>query len=180
MHWSVTLVFVAALGANAPQATTEQFDSYSKAYWVASESHRPMLVILTDGNAEQGTSLEVLQQNETSREVLGDYVVAVIDTRTEHGKKVHELFGAPGPTQRAAELTAPILGLFGGADEGISPEIVATFGEALTAAGAEHEFVTYPGAPHGFFDQGLAGYEEACADAWRRVTDFIAARGGGR
>jgi hypothetical protein len=95
MHWSVTLVFVAALGANAPQATTEQFDSYSKAYSAASESHRPMLVILTDGNAEQGTSLEALQQNETSREVLGDYVVAVIDTRTEQGKKAHELFGTP-------------------------------------------------------------------------------------
>jgi hypothetical protein len=95
MHWSVTLVFVAALGANTPQATTEQFDSYSRAYSAASESHRPMLVILTEGNAEQGTSLEALQQNETSRAVLGDYVVAVIDTRTDDGRKVHELFGAP-------------------------------------------------------------------------------------
>ncbi|MEV5412642.1 dienelactone hydrolase family protein [Thermopolyspora sp. NPDC052614] len=90
------------------------------------------------------------------------------------------LFGAPGPTQRAAELTAPVLGLFGGADEGISPEVVAAFGKALTGAGVEHEFVTYPGAPHGFFDQGLPGYEEACADAWRRVMDFIAVRGGAR
>jgi hypothetical protein len=95
MHWSVTLVFVAALGANAPQATPQPFDSYSKAYSAASELHRPMLVLLTDGQDQEGTSLQALQQNETSREVLDDYVVAVIDTRTEQGKKVHELFGAP-------------------------------------------------------------------------------------
>jgi carboxymethylenebutenolidase len=32
-----------------------------------------------------------------------------------------ELFGAPGPTQRAAELRAPILGMFGGGDETSHP-----------------------------------------------------------
>jgi hypothetical protein len=95
MHWSVTLVIAATLGANAPQETTQQFDSYSKAYWAASEAHRPMLVILTDGNGAQASPLAVLQQSDASRDVLDDYVVAVIDTNTEHGKKVHELFGAP-------------------------------------------------------------------------------------
>ena len=88
------------------------------------------------------------------------------------------LLGAPGPTQRAAELTAPILGLFGGADENIPADTVAAFDRALTEAGNEHEFVSYPGAPHGFFDQRLPGHEEACADAWRRVTSFITATAG--
>jgi carboxymethylenebutenolidase len=32
------------------------------------------------------------------------------------------LLGRPGPAQRAAELAAPILGLFGGADEGIGSD----------------------------------------------------------
>jgi carboxymethylenebutenolidase len=91
-----------------------------------------------------------------------------------------ELFGAPGPTQRAGELTAPILGLFGGADENIPAATVAGFDRALAEAGVEYEFVTYPGAPHGFFDQRLPGQEEACADAWRRVTEFLAAPGKGR
>lgn len=100
MHWSVTLAFVAALGANAPQDNTpqpsaQQFDSYTQAYRVASDSQRPMLVILTDRQSEQAVPLASLQQSEASREVLEDYVVAVIDTNTEHGKKVHELFGAP-------------------------------------------------------------------------------------
>lgn len=82
--------------------------------------------------------------------------------------------GAPGPIQRAPELAAPILGLFGGADEGIPPETVAEFDSALAAAGVRHEFVTYPGAPHGFFDQSLAArHADACADVWRRVLDFL-------
>ncbi|HEY0804201.1 MAG TPA: dienelactone hydrolase family protein [Pseudonocardiaceae bacterium] len=81
---------------------------------------------------------------------------------------------APGPIQRARELTAPILGLFGGADDGIPPETVTEFDTALTDAGVRHEIVTYPGAPHGFFDQSLADeYAEACADVWRRVLAFL-------
>lgn len=81
---------------------------------------------------------------------------------------------APGPIQRAAELAAPILGLFGGADDGIPPETVAEFDAALTAADVRHEFVTYPGAPHGFFDQSLADeHTDACADVWDRVLGFL-------
>ncbi|MFI6926423.1 dienelactone hydrolase family protein [Nonomuraea spiralis] len=82
----------------------------------------------------------------------------------------------PGPTQHAAELGAPVLGLFGGADEGIPAEQVAEFGAALTEAGVEHEIVVYPGAPHGFFDESHGGHEAACADAWRRVLAFLAER----
>jgi carboxymethylenebutenolidase len=84
----------------------------------------------------------------------------------------------PGPTQQAAELRGPILGLFGGADEGIPAEQVEEFDAALTAAGVEHELVTYPGAPHGFFDAAHREYAGACEDAWRRVLAFLAARGG--
>jgi carboxymethylenebutenolidase len=84
-----------------------------------------------------------------------------------------ELNGVPGPIQLAAELSGPILGIFGGADEGIPQATVRTYDEALTGARVEHEFVTYPGAPHGFFDAGLAGFEDAKADAWGRVVSFL-------
>ena len=80
----------------------------------------------------------------------------------------------PGPTQHAAELAAPILGLFGGADEGITPALVDAFDAALTAAGVAHDLVTYPGAPHSFFDRRDDEFAEACADAWRRVLAFLA------
>jgi len=81
--------------------------------------------------------------------------------------------GATGPTQHAAELAAPILGIFGGADHGISSVELEKFDEALKAAGVEHEFVIYPDAPHSFFDVKYAEHADACADAWGRVLSFI-------
>jgi carboxymethylenebutenolidase len=81
----------------------------------------------------------------------------------------------PGPTQRAAELEAPILGLMGGDDPAIPPEDVEAFERALTEAGVEHELVTYPGAPHSFFDRKQEQFADASADAWQRVLDFVEA-----
>ncbi|GAB2492946.1 dienelactone hydrolase family protein [Streptosporangium sandarakinum] len=86
----------------------------------------------------------------------------------------------PGPAQHAADLSAPVLGLFGGADEGIPESAVKEFGDALTTAGVEHEFVVYPGAPHGFFDVRNDEHADACADAWRRVLAFLDRPGPGR
>jgi len=81
--------------------------------------------------------------------------------------------GSPGPAQRAEELAAPILGLMGGADEGIPPADVEAFDEALEAAGVDHDLVTYDGAPHSFFDRRYEEHAEASEDAWRRVLAFI-------
>jgi len=33
--------------------------------------------------------------------------------------------------------------------------------------------ITYPGAPHSFFDVRQEDFAGASADAWRRVGDFI-------
>ena len=55
--------------------------------------------------------------------------------------------GLPGPTQRAGEIEAPILALQAGDDQNITAEHNAEFDAALTAAGVEHEVVTYPGPP---------------------------------
>ncbi|HEU5357401.1 MAG TPA: dienelactone hydrolase family protein [Actinocrinis sp.] len=82
------------------------------------------------------------------------------------------LRGAPGPIQLAPELTAPILGLFAGADEGIPASMVAAFDEALAAAGNQREIVTYPGATHGFFEAENGAFEQECADVWCRILDF--------
>jgi carboxymethylenebutenolidase len=81
--------------------------------------------------------------------------------------------GAPGPTQRAGEIGAPILALMGGADPGIPVEDVNAFDEALDAAGVEHEIVVYPGAPHSFFDRKQEEFAAESEDAWNRVLAFL-------
>ena len=83
--------------------------------------------------------------------------------------------GSPPPIERVREYACPILGLFGGADQGIPASAVEQFDAALKEAGVEHEFVTYPGAPHSFFDRRWTEYAEASADAWERILRFIRA-----
>jgi carboxymethylenebutenolidase len=81
--------------------------------------------------------------------------------------------GAPGPTQRAAELEAPILALQAGADQNITAAMNEAFDRALKNAGVEYELVTYEGAPHSFFDRRYEEFAEASEDAWRRVLEFL-------
>jgi len=81
--------------------------------------------------------------------------------------------GQPGPTQRAHEIVAPILALQAGDDQNITAEHNAAFGAALTAAGVEHEIVTYAGAPHSFFDRKYEEFADASADAWDRTLGFV-------
>ncbi|MDQ3823376.1 MAG: dienelactone hydrolase family protein [Actinomycetota bacterium] len=81
--------------------------------------------------------------------------------------------GSPGPIQRAADMEAPILGLMGGADEAIPATDVSEFDRALAGAGVEHELVTYPGAPHSFFDRRYEEFADASEDAWARVLAFV-------
>ncbi len=44
-----------------------------------------------------------------------------------------------------------------------------------SAAGVNHELVTYPGAPHSFFDRKADDFAEASTNAWRRTLKFIRA-----
>ena len=85
------------------------------------------------------------------------------------------LNGGPAPLAQAAKIECPVIGLMGGADEGIPAEEVAKFEAALSDAGVEREFTTYEGAPHSFFDRSYDEHQAACADAWERIQRFIAA-----
>jgi carboxymethylenebutenolidase len=90
-----------------------------------------------------------------------------------YGLLVPRREGAPSPIESAGDTRCPVLGLFGGADQAIPPDHVEAFERALQDAGAPHEIVTYPGAPHSFFDRSYTEHAEASEDAWRRVLGFL-------
>lgn len=71
---------------------------------------------------------------------------------------------------RAPEAKVPVLGLFAGADQNITPDQVAAFDAALPV---EHEIHTYPGAPHSFFDRRQESYKAESQDAWERILGFL-------
>ncbi len=77
-----------------------------------------------------------------------------------------------------AELTkleAPLLGLFGGVDEGIPLAGVRRMEAALAELGKQAEIVVYDGADHAFANPSGAHYDEAAAtDSWKRTTEFFA------
>jgi carboxymethylenebutenolidase len=83
----------------------------------------------------------------------------------------------PSPVDVAAEIRSPVLGLFGGADPSIPPEAIAEFDAALSRAGVEHRFVSYPGAPHSFFDRKFNEFAEQNAAAWQDVLSFVGGPG---
>ena len=79
----------------------------------------------------------------------------------------------PHPIDFVGQFTAPVLALYGGADQGIPPEAIQQFDAALDGAGVAHETRIYEGAPHSFFDRQQEQFADASADAWERVKSFI-------
>jgi carboxymethylenebutenolidase len=79
-----------------------------------------------------------------------------------------------GPIDLVAQITAPVLGLYGGEDLGISVADVKEMEAALKAAGKTAEFVIYPGAPHAFYADYRPSYRaEAASDAWGRCLAWF-------
>jgi carboxymethylenebutenolidase len=78
------------------------------------------------------------------------------------------------PTELAPEMKAPVLGLYGEADQGIPVTQVEAMKAALQAAGKTAEFKVYPGAPHGFHADYRASYrKEAAEDGWNQMTAWF-------
>jgi carboxymethylenebutenolidase len=78
------------------------------------------------------------------------------------------------PIERAPELKAPVLGLYGEADQGIPLSQVDALKSALQKAGKTFEIKVYPGAPHGFHADYRASYrKEAAEDAWNQMIAWL-------
>ncbi|MBA3506808.1 MAG: dienelactone hydrolase family protein [Betaproteobacteria bacterium] len=91
------------------------------------------------------------------------------------------LVGQPGamtpkhPIDVVAQINAPVLGLYGGADQGIPNDTVEKMREALKAAGkTRSEIVIYPDTPHAFHADYRPSYrKEPAEDGWKRALAWF-------
>ena len=75
---------------------------------------------------------------------------------------------------RLRPISAPILGLFGADDTGITVESVEAFRASLERLRKEHDIHVYPGVGHAFANPTGTNYNaEAATDAWVRTLEFL-------
>ena len=80
----------------------------------------------------------------------------------------------------ADQLKAPVLGLYGGADQGIPLDTVERMRAALKAFGKDKQSMihVYPDAPHGFNADYRPSYrKEIAEDAWKRAFAWFKSHG---
>ena len=80
----------------------------------------------------------------------------------------------PQNLEDVKNITAPVLGQYGGADERIT-SAVPQLEAAMKKYGKSFEYKVYPGAPHGFnSDTSPQNFrEEAAKEAWGRTLEFF-------
>jgi carboxymethylenebutenolidase len=88
------------------------------------------------------------------------------------------------PVEIAADLKAPVLGLYGGADTGISLESVEQMRAALAQAASKNpaakasQIEVYPDTPHAFHADYRASYREGPAkDGWEKCVAWFKKNG---
>ena len=82
------------------------------------------------------------------------------------------------PLDIAASLRAPVLGLYGGSDQGIPLETVEQMKNVLQAADRPSAIIVYPDAPHAFFADYRPSYrKEAAEDGWSRLLAWFKQHG---
>jgi carboxymethylenebutenolidase len=79
------------------------------------------------------------------------------------------------PVDVADALHAPVLGLYGGQDQGIPLTDVDLMREALEKAGRPSTIHVYPDAPHAFHADYRPSYrKEEAEDGWKRMLEWFA------
>ncbi|MEH2126671.1 dienelactone hydrolase family protein [Nostoc sp.] len=82
------------------------------------------------------------------------------------------------PVDIASKLTAPILGLYGGKDTGITLDTVEQMRDRLKSSSSKSEIIVYPNAPHAFFADYRPSYREKEAqDGWKRLLAWFRQNG---
>ena len=78
------------------------------------------------------------------------------------------------PSDYTADLSAPLLGIFGNDDQSPTPDKVNIHEDQLKASGKEYEYHRYDGAGHGIFYHDRPMYrQEQAVDGWNKIWDFL-------
>jgi carboxymethylenebutenolidase len=82
------------------------------------------------------------------------------------------------PAEEVGKMNAPVLGLYGGADEGITPAQIETMRVAIKAASKSSEIIVYPDTPHAFNADYRPSYRpKAAKDGWERMLAWFKKNG---
>lgn len=82
------------------------------------------------------------------------------------------------PLDVAGNLNAPVLGLYGGSDQGIPLDTVERMQAALKAANSSSHIVVYLDTPHAFFADYRPSYrKEQAEDGWKRLQEWFKLHG---
>ena len=82
------------------------------------------------------------------------------------------------PVDVAADLKAPVLGLYGAKDKGIPLESIEQMREALKKSKTKSEIIVYPEADHGFHADYRPSYnKQAAEDGWQRLRAWFRKHG---
>jgi carboxymethylenebutenolidase len=79
----------------------------------------------------------------------------------------------PTPIDVTEQIASPVLALFGGADDAIPSGAIESFEASLKVAGVESRVITFPDAPHSFFDKKADEYSRTSEAAWAEVLGFV-------
>src|SRR5258706_9157247 len=78
------------------------------------------------------------------------------------------------PIDIAKDLKAPVLGLYGGADQGIPTDTTDKMRDAMRAAKKPGDIIVYPDTPHGFHADYRPSYrKDKAEEGWQRLLSWF-------
>ena len=82
------------------------------------------------------------------------------------------------PLDIASKLNVPILGLYGGSDQGIPLETVERMRQTLKTGNSGSQIIVYPDTPHGFYADYRPSYRKQQAqNGWKRLQAWFKQHG---
>lgn len=100
----------------------------------------------------------------------GGLTLATAIRPTSNVDAVHVYYGGGMPSEeQIATIKVPVLGSYGGVDQGIPKEQVDMLRATLERSGVPNDITLYDGAAHSFFNDTRPAYHpEAAADSWKK------------